>query len=111
LALNSSNELETTLLVAKNQMSLFANELKYAKENSSSLFKEDELLTRLIEKLSPSLLEKPYTSNENWKRKKCKALRLIYSHPTPLHSGKNYYCVKMLWVKVKPMGYQINLQF
>jgi hypothetical protein len=45
------------------------------------------------------------------KEEKCKAFGLIYSHPKPLHSGKNYYCVKMLWVKVKPMGYQINLQF
>jgi len=45
------------------------------------------------------------------KEKKCKAFGVIYSHPTPLHSGENYYCVEMLWVKVKPMGYQINLQF
>jgi hypothetical protein len=60
LALNSSNGLETTLVVAKSQLFLFANELKYAKKISSSLLKEDELPTPLIliEKLSPSLIEK-----------------------------------------------------
>ncbi len=60
MALNSSNGLETTLVVAKSQLFLFANELKYAKKISSSLLKEDELPTPLIliEKLSPSLIEK-----------------------------------------------------
>jgi len=45
------------------------------------------------------------------KEKKCKAFGLIYSHSTPLHSGKKNYCVKMLLVKIKPVGYQINFQF
>jgi hypothetical protein len=68
--MNSSNELETPLLVAKNQLFFFVNELKYVQKKSSSFLKQDELLTPLIEKVSPSLIEKPYTSNENWKRKK-----------------------------------------
>jgi hypothetical protein len=103
LALNRSNELETTLLVAKNQMSLFANELKYAKENSSSLLKEDELLTRLIEKLSPSLLEKPYTTNENWKRKKNVRLLGLYI-PIPHLSivGKTIIVLKCYGLKLNP---------
>ncbi len=73
------------------------------KKKSSLVIKEDELLIPLIEKLSPSLIEK--TIHFKWKLEKKKNVRLLglyISIPHLSMAGKTIIVLKCYGLKLNP---------